>query len=157
MRLGVRLAGVALMLPAAGCSPPTGTPGQAPPTAAPGVSSPAAAQPGAGGLSSGSPAPGVDPALSTGEGPDPLPTPPGPASADPEDPRDLVGAPVVLTGAVSRRRGCVVLEVRGRRWALTGDAADRLPDGRQTVRGRPVAVPVGCDADFGLLLRGAGN
>jgi hypothetical protein len=48
----------------------------------------------------------------------------------------------------------VILEAGGRRWALTGPAAARLADGeRVTVRGRPVDVPAGCDAAFGLALR----
>jgi hypothetical protein len=78
-----------------------------------------------------------------------------PGGADPENPTDLAGAPMVLTGVVSRDRGCVVLVVNGRRWALVGGAADGLVDGRRTtVRGRPVAVPAVCEADHGLMLRG---
>ena len=65
-----------------------------------------------------------------------------------------MGPPVVLSGTVRREHGCVILEAGGRRWALTGAAAARLADGeRVTVRGRPVAVPAGCDAAFGLALR----
>ena len=73
---------------------------------------------------------------------------------DPDNPSDLVGAPVVLTGTISRDDGCVALDVSGRRWALTGAPAVKLVDGQQvTVRGRPVAVPTGCDAAFALALR----
>ena len=73
---------------------------------------------------------------------------------DPDNPSDLVGAPVVLTGTVSRADGCVILDVGGRRWALTGVSAARLADGQHvTVRGRPVAVPAGCDAAFAVSLR----
>ena len=76
-------------------------------------------------------------------------------SIDPENPHDQVGAPIVLTGTV-RRHGCVILEVAGRRWALLGGPAATLTDGQHvTVRGRPAAVPAGCDASFGLTVRSA--
>ncbi|HEY0531862.1 MAG TPA: DUF5818 domain-containing protein [Actinoplanes sp.] len=65
-----------------------------------------------------------------------------------------MGPPIVLKGTVRRDHGCVILETGERRWALTGRAAARLVDGEQvTVRGRPVAVPAGCDAASGLALR----
>lgn len=85
------------------------------------------------------------------------PASPNPTPAvrnDPDNPRDRVGPPVVLTGTVHRHDGCTILEARGHRWALTGAATAQLADSATvTVRGRPVAVPAGCDADFGLALR----
>lgn len=81
---------------------------------------------------------------------------PSASAVDPENPRDPIGPPVVLTGTVGRRHGCVVLTTGGRRWALIGPAANRMADGqRVTVRGRPIAVPAGCMADFAVLLRPA--
>lgn len=77
---------------------------------------------------------------------------------DPDMPRDLVGPPVTLTGTVHVEAGCVVLEVNGRRWALFGRAAQALSDshGRTaTVRGRPMRLPPGCDADQAIEVRTA--
>jgi hypothetical protein len=69
-------------------------------------------------------------------------------------PRDLVGPPVELTGTIHVGSGCVVLDVRGRRWALTGPFAGSVTDGTTvTVRGRPTRVPAGCDADYALSVR----
>jgi hypothetical protein len=69
-------------------------------------------------------------------------------------PRDLVGPPVTLTGTVHVGTGCIVLDVRGRRWALFGRAVQALTDGRTaTVHGRPIRLPSGCDADQALDVR----
>ncbi|MFB9363669.1 hypothetical protein [Actinoplanes nipponensis] len=80
------------------------------------------------------------------------------ASSSPGEPdqgRDLVGAPLVLTGTVRVLDGCTVLEVDGRRWALLGASVPSLPAGdRVTVRGRPARVPAGCPADAAVRLRG---
>ena len=74
---------------------------------------------------------------------------------DPDNPQDLAGAPVVLRGPVHVSDTCAVLTTRARRWALVGAAARTLTDGQiATVRGRPIAVPPGCDADFALAVRG---
>ncbi len=84
------------------------------------------------------------------------PTSPSPSATrgDPDNPQDLAGAPVVLTGRVSIGSTCAVLTTRGQRWALIGAAAGTLNDGQiATVRGRPTAVPPGCHADFGLAVR----
>jgi hypothetical protein len=82
---------------------------------------------------------------------------PTPADGDPQQGRDLVGPPVILTGVVSVGGTCTVLIVRGRRWALVGQPAHALVDGRHvTVRGRPARVPPGCAADFALTVRSAG-
>jgi hypothetical protein len=79
------------------------------------------------------------------------------ADGDPQQGRDLVGPPVILTGVVSVRGTCTVLIVQGRRWALVGQPAHALVDGRHvTVRGRPARVPLGCAADFALTVRGVG-
>ncbi|MFI7599321.1 hypothetical protein [Actinoplanes sp. NPDC049681] len=73
---------------------------------------------------------------------------------DPDNPRDLVGPPIVLAGTVDAAGSCVVLVARGRRWALVGAPAGELTDGQTiTVRGRPVAVPPGCEAEHGLAVR----
>jgi hypothetical protein len=80
-----------------------------------------------------------------------VPTPPTGPGAGPEQPRDLVGPPMTVTGAVTVADGCVVLDTGSKRWALLGDRAGQLRDGhRVTVRGRPEAVPAGCRADSGL-------
>jgi hypothetical protein len=80
--------------------------------------------------------------------------PPPPATGDPDHPRDLVGAPIVVTGTVEVTAHCVTLTAKGRRWALVGSATAGLTDGRTvTVRGRPATVPPGCDADFGIAVR----
>jgi hypothetical protein len=79
------------------------------------------------------------------------------ADGDPQQGRDLVGPPVILTGVVSVRSTCTVLIVQGRRWALLGEPARALVDGGQvTVRGRPARVPAGCAADFALTVRTVG-
>ena len=71
-------------------------------------------------------------------------------------PRDLVGAPMILTGTVHVDASCVVLQVEGgTRWLLTGSATTSLTDGSTaTVRGRPIPPPSGCPADRALAVRG---
>jgi hypothetical protein len=84
----------------------------------------------------------------------PPPGSPPAATGDPDHPRDLVGAPIVVTGTVEVTAHCVTLTAKGRRWALVGSATAGLTDGRTvTVRGRPATVPPGCDADFGIAVR----
>lgn len=85
---------------------------------------------------------------------DATPSPATGNGTDPENPRDQVGAPIVLTGTVSRQDNCVILDTGTRRWALLGTKAATLTDGQRTrVRGRPAAVPSGCNAAFGLAVR----
>jgi hypothetical protein len=70
---------------------------------------------------------------------------------DPQNPQDLRGASMTITGTVHTRPGCVVLAAGAARWALIGPLATALHDGATaTVRGRPAAVPVGCTADHAL-------
>jgi hypothetical protein len=84
----------------------------------------------------------------------PSPSSPPTPTGGPDNPRDLVGAPIVVTGTVEVTADCVTLTAKGRRWALVGSAAARLTDGRTaTVRGRPTAVPPGCDADSAIAVR----
>jgi hypothetical protein len=79
------------------------------------------------------------------------PRPPASHGADPEQPRDLVGAPVTVTGTVTIVDGCTVLDAGSRRWALLGEPAKGLRQGnRVTVRGRAEAAPAGCHADAAL-------
>lgn len=79
------------------------------------------------------------------------PNPPASHGADPEQPRDLVGAPMTVTGTVTVVGGCTVLDTGAKRWALSGDRAGQLRAGdRVTVRGRPAAMPAGCRADGAL-------
>jgi hypothetical protein len=79
------------------------------------------------------------------------PSPSPPAGTDPENPRDLAGASVTVTGTVVTADGCPVLDTGSQRWALLGDQAKRVRDGsRVTVRGRPAAAPHGCGADHAL-------
>jgi hypothetical protein len=78
---------------------------------------------------------------------------PGQSSrSDPEYPRDLRGAPAVVTGVVEHVDGWTCLVSPAGRWALTGDAVAGLrPGDRVTVRGWLSGVPDGCPARY--LLR----
>lgn len=139
----------AVLVLAAGCGPAATSPGPADEPAstagsgpAPAATTPDSAAP------SAHPSPSVRPTT-------PARRPPHTGSTPgPDMPRDLVGPPLELTGTVHVGSGCVVLEVRGRRWALTGPLAGSLTDGTTvTVRGRPTRVPAGCDADGALTVR----
>ncbi|MBB4741953.1 hypothetical protein BJY16_005412 [Actinoplanes octamycinicus] len=81
-------------------------------------------------------------------------TPSPPASrSDPEQPQDRVGAPIVLTGPIETSGECVVLTVDGHRWALVRLPLGQFADGETiTVRGRPAAVPPGCDAEWAITV-----
>jgi hypothetical protein len=99
----------------------------------------------------GEPTPPTAPSPRTGD--PPVPNPPATQGADPEYPRDLLGAPMTITGTVTTAGGCAVLDTGSRRWALLGEQTGRLRDGsRVTVRGRPGAVPAGCHADGALRI-----
>src|SRR3954470_10596790 len=158
-RIGMRRSSLLLLAPAlvlvAGCSGPAGSAaGQAPPSTGPAGAS---STPGAAMSPPASHPAGTAPAahpVSHAAGP-PTARPASPATAaptpaaDPEQGRDLRGAPVVLTGTVSVRGGCRTMQVHGNRWVLLGAPARALADGqRVTVRGRPAPVPDGCDAAF---------
>jgi hypothetical protein len=83
------------------------------------------------------------------------PTPP--TSADPENPQDLRGAPIVVSGLVHVGGGCVELDTGTVTWLLGGPAAAALADGaRVTVTGRPMPVPAGCHADRALTVQRIG-
>jgi hypothetical protein len=142
------LAAVAGLLLTAGCDPGRAPdPGGAATPATP--ATPAAAS-GAPSATVSSPSQNSGPAVPAATSPTPRP----PVTSDPDNPRDLVGPPVVLTGTVHRGHDCVILEAHDHRWALTGAGVTGLADGGHvTVRGRPIAVPAGCAADFGLALR----
>jgi hypothetical protein len=121
---------------------PSGTEGSAP---APAVSAPAAPT---GPVPSGTPPPYSRPATPGRQ------TKPTASTSDPDMPRDLVGPPLVLTGTVHVGSRCVVLEVRGHRWALTGPLVATLADGATvTVRGRSTRLAAGCDAERALSVR----
>jgi hypothetical protein len=118
----------------AGGSPPTGSSSAAPSA---GSSPPSSSPP-------SSPAAGAQPSGSTNA--------PG-ASADPENPTDLMGAPFTITGTVRTSGSCVQLDDGTRRWALLGPAATKLHAGdRLTVRGRRASPPPGCDAPMALTV-----
>ncbi len=161
VRRSLLVATAMLILSAAGCSRPAGS-------AAP---VPAAGSPAADGsavpTSSGGQPPGPS-ATATTTSPTSAPTAspggrrPSPAptmsrtrpAADPEIPNDRVGAPIVLTGTVDTGGTCVTVTVGAHRWALVGASTGALEQGQKiTVRGRPVALPAGCRADFALAVR----
>jgi hypothetical protein len=61
---------------------------------------------------------------------------------DPEQPRDLVGPPAVVTGVVDEIEGRTVLDTPAGRWVLTGEPVAGLRAGdRVTVRGWRQGVP----------------
>jgi hypothetical protein len=149
MRSLLLFTAIVLTLSAAGCRSATTTAAGA---AAPTSNTPVAAQ-----SRAAAPGPGESRTSATGSAPKPSTAPSAPTAGTtgPDNPRDLVGAPVVLTGVISHDNACVLLDTGDRRWALTGTAVSGLAVGQHvTVRGRPVAVPVGCDAAFALALRG---
>jgi hypothetical protein len=75
-------------------------------------------------------------------------------SSDPENPQDLRGAPITVSGTVRATAGCVVLVAATGRWLLFGQAVEALHDGTAvTVRGRPATLPAGCDADHALTVQ----
>jgi hypothetical protein len=130
------LAAVVAALLTTGCGSST-----APATAPPATRSPAPS----GAAVPSPPASPPGPASPSDRQPPPSGTQPAPTGRDPEQGRDLVGAPIVLTGTVAVRGGCVLLDVDGRWWALVGTPAAGLTDGHKvTVRGRPAPVPAGC-------------
>jgi hypothetical protein len=60
----------------------------------------------------------------------------------------------VLTGKVDAGGTCVIVTAHGHRWALVGAQAGGLTHGQTvTVRGRPIAVPPDCRADFAVAIR----
>lgn len=67
----------------------------------------------------------------------------------PENPRDLRGAPLVLTGVVAVVDRWTVLDTPAGRWALL-DTAGLRPGERVTVRGWPQGVPPECPASRAL-------
>ncbi|HEV7965574.1 MAG TPA: hypothetical protein VGP57_23725 [Actinoplanes sp.] len=72
-------------------------------------------------------------------------------SVDPENPQDLRGAPLTLSGTVQATAGCIVLTTTTGRWVLLGQGVKALHDGAVvTVRGRPTALPAACEADRAL-------
>jgi hypothetical protein len=80
-----------------------------------------------------------------------------PSSLGPDNPQDLRGAPVVLTGRVHRTSGCVYLDTATIRWLLTGQLAAAMRDGVvATVRGRPGSPVAGCTADQMLTVQHVG-
>jgi hypothetical protein len=158
MRRSLLVVTAVLALAAAGCSGPAGSAGPTsagtPPTAGGAASGPAGGRPLESSAAPTSPAsaPTADPGRRR---PSPAPTasrttPP----ADPENPNDQVGAPIVLTGTVHTSGTCVTLTVGAHRWALVGASTGALRQGQTvTVRGRPVALAAGCRADFALAVR----
>ncbi|MDG6108262.1 hypothetical protein Daura_21625 [Dactylosporangium aurantiacum] len=135
LRTALGLVAVTLL---AGCS------GQATPAPA-GPASPAAS------AASSVPGTPAGSARTGGTGPHPTAAPTPSLPLDPENPQDLRGAPMTITGTVHTRPGCVILDAGAARWALTGPLATTLRDGATvTVRGRPTAVPAGCGADHAL-------
>jgi hypothetical protein len=81
--------------------------------------------------------------------------PTGPA--DPENPQDLRGAPMTLSGTVRTSGGCVFLDTPSGRWLLSGQPTTTLRDGATaTVRGRPTAVPARCTASRALAVQRVG-
>jgi hypothetical protein len=78
-------------------------------------------------------------------------------SVDPENPQDLRGAPITLSGTVHATPGCVVLTTTTGRWLLLGQSVKALHDGTVvTVRGRPTALPAACEADRALNVQKVG-
>jgi hypothetical protein len=78
-------------------------------------------------------------------------------SLDPENPQDLRGAPMTITGTVHKQPNCVILDAGAARWALTGPLATALHDGATvTVRGRPATVPAGCVVDHAIDVQQSG-
>jgi hypothetical protein len=75
-------------------------------------------------------------------------------SADPENPQDLRGPPLTLSGTVHATASCVVLATPNGRWLLLGQSVDTLHDRAVvTVRGRPASLPSGCKADHALTVQ----
>ena len=109
-----------------------------------------------------SPSPTSMPAASpyvTSAGPPASSPPPGsvasPRSTDPDNPTDLVGPPLTLTGTIVSAGRCVIIETDQRqRWLLTGSLAKPLVGGATvTVRGRAPRVPPDCAADRALFVQ----
>lgn len=68
---------------------------------------------------------------------------------DPENPRDLRGAPLVLTGTIEDVDGWLILDTPAGRWALLRTAGLR-PGEQVTVRGWPQGVPAACPSPAAL-------
>ncbi|WIM99883.1 hypothetical protein ACTOB_003551 [Actinoplanes oblitus] len=148
MRKALIALAATLLLPAAGCREAPSSPatsaehsGAAMPTSP--VSSPSDDP-----SPSGLPSSHGGPPRSHGA-PSPATSPP--SRGDPENPLDLRGAPIVLTGTIDTTGECVVLTAKGHRWALVRAPIGLYTDGQTaTVRGRPTAVPPDCDAEWAL-------
>src|SRR4051812_22187990 len=117
-----------LLLPAAGCGGTSDTAGVMPASSSSAPTGAGASAPADQGTSApGTRAPEHSGAVMPRSSPPPDHPPkssprPSPSASrgDPDNPRDLVGAPVVLTGTVEADGSCVILTAHGRRWALVG-------------------------------------
>ncbi len=160
MRRSLLAATAMLILSAASCSDPADSAAPASAVGSPATGDSAAPTPAGGQPPEPSATATTSPtsaptAVTTRHHPSATPTTSGSTpGADPENPNDQVGAPIVLTGTVDTRGTCVTVTVGTHRWALVGASTGTLKQGQEiTVRGRPVALPAGCRADFALAIR----